>query len=233
VSKKTLFALLVLVLIVLAPYTFLPPLLGSVLARTLQSELGLESVPEVDLESAPAPMMYAGSLSKALVSAEGVKLRGIKVQKVIMDLDPFNVNLVESATSGALSTEQPLSGKLSVELSEENTSRLAQLVSAVPVQDVELEEDQVVLSMSLGFGSPSTVRGRLFLQNGSLIFESQQIEGAPAFAPTEQLLALTRFEYPVSGLMYGARVSGVDVRKDRLILSGEIQKIPLGGIPAG
>jgi hypothetical protein len=120
-----------------------------------------------------------------------------------------------------------------VELSEENTSRLAQLVSAVPVQDVELEEDQVVLNMSLGFGSPTTVRGRLFLQNGSLIFESQQIEGAPAFAPTEQLLALTSFEYPVSGLMYGARVSGVDVRKDRLILSGEIQKIPLGGIPAG
>jgi hypothetical protein len=33
--------------------------------------------------------------------------------------------------------------------------------------------------------------------------------------------------------MYGARVSGVEVRKDRLILSGEIQKIPLGGIPAG
>jgi hypothetical protein len=233
VSKKTLFALLVLVLIVLAPYTFLPPLLGSVLASTLQNQLGLESVPEVDLESDPAPMMYAGSLSKALVSAEGVKLRGIKVQKVIMDLDPFNVNLVESATSGALSTKQPLSGKLSVELSEENTSRLAQLVSAVPVQDVELEEDEVVLSMSLGFGSPTTVRGRLFLQSGSLIFESQQIEGAPAFAPTEQLLALTRFEYPVSGLMYGARVSSVDVRKDRLILSGEIQKIPLGGIPAG
>ena len=232
-SKKTLFALLVLVLIVLAPYTFLPPLLGSVLASTLQNQLGLESVPEVDLESDPAPMMYAGSLSKALVSAEGVKLRGIKVQKVIMDLDPFNVNLVESATSGALSTKQPLSGKLSVELSEENTSRLAQLVSAVPVQDVELEEDEVVLSMSLGFGSPTTVRGRLFLQSGSLIFESQQIEGAPAFAPTEQLLALTRFEYPVSGLMYGARVSSVDVRKDRLILSGEIQKIPLGGIPAG
>jgi hypothetical protein len=233
VSKKTLFALLVLVLIVLAPYTFLPPLLGSVLARTLQNELGLESVPEVELASDPAPMMYAGSLSKALVSAEGVKLRGIKVQKIIMALDPFNVNLVESATSGALSTKQPLSGKLSVELSEENTSRLAQLVSAVPVQDVELEEDQVVLTMSLGFGTPTTVRGRLFLQNGALIFEPQQIEGAPAFAPTDQLLALTRFEYPVSGLMYGAKVSGVDVRKDHLVLSGEIQKIPLGDIPAG
>ena len=228
-----LFALLVLVLIVLAPYSFLPSLLGSVLALALQSQLGLGSVPEVELASDPAPTMYAGSLSKALVSAEGVELRSVRAEKVIMDLDPFNVNLVESATSGVLSTEQPLSGKLSAELSEENTSRLAQLVSAVPVQDVELEEDQIVLRMSLGFGSPTAVRGRMFLRDGTLVFEPQQIEGAPAFASTEQLLALTRFEYPVSGLMYGAKVSGVEVRKDRLILSGEIQKIPLGGIPAG
>jgi hypothetical protein len=228
-----LFALLVLVLIVLAPYSFLPSLLGSVLALALQSQLGLGSVPEVELASDPAPTMYAGSLSKALVSAEGVELRSVRAEKVIMDLDPFNVNLVESATSGVLSTEQPLSGKLSAELSEENTSRLAQLVSAVPVQDVELEEDQIVLRMSLGFGSPTAVRGRMFLRDGTLVFEPQQIEGAPAFASTEQLLALTRFEYPVSGLMYGAKVSGVEVRKDRLILSGEIQNIPLGGIPPG
>jgi hypothetical protein len=228
-----LFALLVLVLIVLAPYSFLPSLMGSVLARALQSQLGLESVPEVELASDPAPTMYAGSLSKALVSAEGVELRSVRAEKVIMDLDPFNVNLMESATSGALSTEQPLSGELSVELSEENTSRLAQLVSAVPVQDVELEEDQIVLRMSLGFGSPTAVRGRMFLRDGTLVFEPQQIVGAPAFASTEQLLALTRFEYPVSGLMYGAKVSGVEVRKDRLILSGEMQNIPLGGIPPG
>jgi hypothetical protein len=178
--------------------------------------------------------MYSGSLSKALVSAEGVELRGVRAEQVNRgSLDPFNVNLAESATSGALSTEQPLSGRLSVELSEENTSRLAQLVSAVPVQDVELEEDQIVLRMSLGFGSPTAVRGRMFLRVGTLVLEPQKIEGAPAFASTEQLLALTRFEYPVSGLMYGAKVSGVEVRKVRLILSGEVQNIPLGGIPVG
>ena len=131
---------------------------------------------------------------------------------------------MESATSGALSTEQPLSGRLSVELSEENTSRLTRLVSAVPVQDVELEEDEVVMRMSLGFNRrPRTAAGDP-LQNGTLVFDPQQIEGAPAFAPTEQLLDLTRFAYPVSGLMYGAKVSGVDVQKDRLILSGEVRK---------
>ena len=136
---------------------------------------------------------------------------------------------MESATSGALSTEQPLSGRLSVELSEENTSRLARLVSAVPVQDVELEEDEVVMRMSLGFNRRPRTAAGYPPQNGALVFDPQQIEGAPAFAPTEQLLDLTRFAYPVSGPMYGAKVSGVDVQKDRLILSGEVRKIPLGG----
>jgi hypothetical protein len=233
VSRKTLFALLVLLLIVLAPFTVLPALLESATARILQDQLGLQETPEVDIESSPAPMMYAGSFSKALVSAKGIDLAGVKTENVAMDLDPFNLNLLESVTSGEVSTEQPLSGKMSAALSEENVSRLAQVGSGVPVQGVGLEDDKVVLEMSLGFGGAVSVRGRLFLQNGLLIFQPEQIEGAPSFVSTEQLLALTRFSYPVTGLPFGAKVTGVDVRKDHLTLSGEIQKIPLEGIPAG
>ena len=232
-SRKTLFALLVLLLIVLAPFTVLPALLESATARILQDQLGLQETPEVDIESSPAPMMYAGSFSKALVSAKGIDLAGVKTENVAMDLDPFNLNLLESVTSGEVSTEQPLSGKMSAALSEENVSRLAQVGSGVPVQGVGLEDDKVVLEMSLGFGGAVSVRGRLFLQNGLLIFQPEQIEGAPSFVSTEQLLALTRFSYPVTGLPFGAKVTGVDVRKDHLTLSGEIQKIPLEGIPAG
>jgi hypothetical protein len=233
VSKKTLFALLVLLLIVLAPFTVLPALLESATARILQNQLGLQETPEVEIESSPAPMMYAGSFSKALVSAKGIELAGVKTENVVMDLDPFNLNLLKSATSGKVSTKQPLSGKLSVALSEANVSRLAQVGSGVPVQDVGLEDDQVVLGMSLGFGAPVSVRGRLFLQNGLLVFQPEQVEGAPSFISSEQLIALTRFSYPVTGLPFGAKVTGVDVRKDRLTLSGEIKKIPLEGIPAG
>ena len=232
-SRKTLFALLVLLLIVLAPFTVLPALLESATARILQDQLGLQETPEVDIESSPAPMMYAGSFSKALVSANGIDLAGVKAENVAMDLDPFNLNLLESVTSGEVSTEQPLSGKMSAALSEENVSRLAQVGSGVPVQGVGLEDDKLVLEMSLGFGGAVSVRGRLFLQNGLLIFQPEQIEGAPSFVSTEQLLALTRFSYPVTGLPFGAKVTGVDVRKDHLTLSGEIQKIPLEGIPAG
>jgi len=231
VSGKALFALLVLVLIVLAPFTVLPGLLESATARLLQDQLGLEEAPEVEIESTPAPMMYAGSFSKALVSAKGIVIAGVKTSNVIMDLDPFNLNIMESATSGEVSTEQPLSGKLSVALSEDNVSRLAQVGSGVPVQDVQLEDDLVVLEMSLGFGAPVTVRGRLSLQNGLLVFQPEQVEGAPAFVSSEQLLALTRFSYPVTGLPFGAKVTDVKVRKGSLTLSGYTQEIPLGGIP--
>jgi hypothetical protein len=233
VSKITLFALLVLVLIVLAPFTVLPALLESATARLLQNQLGLEETPEVEVESSPAPMMYAGSFSKAHVSAKGIEIAGVKTDDVVMDLDPFNLNMMESASSGKVSTEKPLSGKLSVALSEDNVSRLAQVGSGVPVQDVKLEDDQVVLGMSLGFGTPVSVRGRLFLQNGLLIFQPEQVEGAPGFVSSEQLLALTRFQYPVTGLPFGAKVTGVKVRKGSLTLSGEIKKIPLEGVPAG
>ena len=65
----------------------------------------------------------------------------------------------------------------------------------MPVQDVQLEDDLVVLEMSLGFRAPVTVRGRLSLQNGLLIFQPEQVEGAPGFVSSEQLLALTRFSY--------------------------------------
>ena len=222
-SKKTLFVLLIVLLIVLAPYTILPPMMGSLVGRILQDQLGLQKTPQVEVESSPGLKMYAGSFSKALVSVEGFELAGVKTDRLVMYLDPLNVNIIESATGGELSTEKPLSGVLRGEFSEENTLRLAQLGAGVPVQEIQLEDDEVVLKMAVGLGSPATVRGRLFLQDGSLIFEPRQIEGAP-----QQLLAVVGFAYPVSGLPFGAEIAGVDVREDRLILSARIQKIPLG-----
>jgi hypothetical protein len=240
VRGKGLLALLaLLLLIVVAPYTFLPPLLESVIARTFQDQLGLERTPEVELESDPAPMMYVGSFSKALVSVEGVELGGVKTNKVVMELDPFNLNLLESVTSGKVSTEQPLSGTLHVELSEASALRLAQAGSSVPVQDIEFEDDQMVLRLVLGFGGPTSVRGRLSLQNELLIFEPQQVDEAPGPVTAEQVLAVTGFAYPTSGLRFaesglpfGVKASGVEVRKDRVTFSGRIVNIPLGG-PVG
>jgi hypothetical protein len=235
VSRKTLFALLVLVLIVLAPFTILPALLASAVGGILKDQLGLRETPEVEIESSPASVTYAGNFSKALVSIEEIAFGGVETKKVVMELDPVDVNLVESVTSGVLSTAQPPSGTLHVELSEESALRLAQAGSGVPVSDIEFEEGQVVLSLALGFGSPTSVRGRLFLRDELLIFEPQQVEEAPELVTAEQVLAVTGFAYPASGLPFassglpfGVEVSGVKVRKDSLTLSGEIQNIPVG-----
>jgi hypothetical protein len=148
-SRRMLYALLVLLLVVLAPYTVLPPLLESVIARTLQDQLALERAPEVELRSDPPPKMYVGSFSQARVSAEGVELSGVSIENVVLEIDPFDLNLLESATSGTVSTAQPLSGRLHVEISEASASRLAQAGYGVPtVQDVELEEYQILQILS-------------------------------------------------------------------------------------
>jgi hypothetical protein len=236
VSRKTLIALLLVLLVVLAPFTVLPALLESVVARAFQSQLELENTPEVEIESSPAPMMYVGSFSKAIVSVEGVDLGGVKTTRIVMDLDPFDLNILESVTSGKVSTEQPLSGTLHVELSEASALRLAQAGSTVPVQDIQFEDDQVVLSLALGFGTPTAVRGRLYLQDELLVFEPQRVEETPGLVTPEQVLAVTGFAYPTSGLRFaksglpfGVRASGVEVQKDRVIFSGEVQNIPLEG----
>ncbi|HEX5975397.1 MAG TPA: DUF2993 domain-containing protein [Rubrobacteraceae bacterium] len=230
-SKLTLFALLVLTLIVLAPYTVLPELLGAVFGRALQSQLGLEQTPAVELDSSPPPVMYAGSFSKALISVEGLKLAGVKTQNATVELDPFDVNLLDSATSGTLSTAGPVNGTLHLELSEDGALRLAQNRTPVPVQDIELEKNEVVLTLQLGFGSPITIRGRPVLQSGTVIFEPQQVVSGPAGIPASQILALTRFTYPVSGLPLGAQVSGLQVGKDHVVISGRIPNIPLAQPP--
>jgi hypothetical protein len=73
-----------------------------------------------------------------------------------------------------------------------------------------------------------------------LIFQPQRVDEAPGVVTAEQILAVTGFAYPTSGLPFaksglpfGVEASGVEVRKDHLTLSGEMQKIPLGGISAG
>jgi LmeA-like phospholipid-binding len=239
VSRKTLFALLVLVLIVLAPVTILPSLLESVVARTLQDRFELRETPEVEIESSPAPMMYAGSFSNVIVSVEGLAFGGVQTKKVTMDLDPLNVNLADSLTSGALSTAKQPSGTLHVDLSEESALRLVQAGSGAPIYDIEFEPGQVVLRLGLGFGTATIVRGRLYLRDQLLIFEPQQVEEAPEFVTAEQVLAVTGFAYPATGepfattgLPFGVEVSGVKVRKDFVTLSGEVNDIPLAGAPA-
>jgi hypothetical protein len=155
-SRKTLFFLLLVVGIVLAPYTFLPAVLESVVARTVQDRVGLARPPEVQLGSSPPPMMYAGSFSDARISVKGHELGGVPTKPVALELDPFDLNLLESVMSRTVSTAQPLSGRLHVKLSKATSLRLSQTGFAAPPQSVELTHDQVLLILSgqLAMGVP-------------------------------------------------------------------------------
>jgi len=156
VSGKTLLALLVLTLLALAPYTILPPLLESMVARTLQDQVGLARPPEVEIGSDPPPTMYFGSFSKARISVRGYELGGLQTEYVALELDPFDLNLLQSATTRTLSTARPLSGRLRVELSDESASRLSQIGLEPPPENIELTHDQIlqILSGQIPMGRP-------------------------------------------------------------------------------
>ena len=157
-SKKTLFALLVLVLVVLAPYTILPPLLESIVARTVQDRIGLANPPEVELASNPPLGMYAGSFSEARIAVRGYQVGGVKTEYIALELDPFNLNLLQSATTGTVSTAQPLSGSLHVKLSDATALRLSQVGIQPPPPSIELSQDQIlaILSGQIPMGRPAS-----------------------------------------------------------------------------
>ena len=155
-SGKALVALLVLTLVALAPYTVLPPLLESVVARTVQDQVGFARPPEVELGSDPPPRMYFGSFSTARISVRGYEIGGLETDYVALELDPFDLNLLQSATTRTVSTAQPLSGSLRVKLSDESALRLSQLGLAAPPENIELKQDQIlsILRGQIPMGGP-------------------------------------------------------------------------------
>ena len=136
------------VLIVLAPHTFLPAVLESVDARTVQDQGGLVRPPEVEPGSSPPPMMYAGSFSEARISVKGYEIGGVPTKSVALELDQFDLNLLEGVMSRTVSTAQPLSGRLQVKPSKVSSLRLSQAGFALPPQSVELTHDQILLILS-------------------------------------------------------------------------------------
>ena len=104
--------------------------------------------PEVKLGSSPPPMMYAGSFSEARISVKGCEIGGVPTKSVALELDQFDLNLLEGVMSRTVSTAQPLSGRLQVKPSKVSSLRLSQAGFALPSQSVELTHDQILLILS-------------------------------------------------------------------------------------
>ena len=84
-------------------------------------------------------MMYAGSFSEARISVKGYELGSVPTKSVALELDPFDLNLLDGVTTRTVSTAQPISGRLQVKLSKAISWRLSQAgFAAPPPQSVEL-----------------------------------------------------------------------------------------------
>jgi hypothetical protein len=216
-------ALIVLAIVLVGTYTFLPLLAEKMVARNVQEGLGLGERQEVELQSGPPPAMLAGRFSGGRISLGDADLGDVRAGRVVANLDPFDLDVAGSVMAGALRSEDPLSGTLRAEVSEEEISRLMQ----ADEQDIELEEDRVLAiseAQVLGFDVSVSVQGSLVLRSGALVFEPQRALGTPV---PEQLLAGVSFSYPLGRLPYGAEITGVEVAENRLVLSGEMEHISI------
>lgn len=225
--------------LLIGPYTFLPSVLEYAVARDVQARLGLDKSPDVDLESDPALGMLAGKFSDGNISLKGVKFGGVRPESATIDLDPFDVDVVKSIREGSISVREPLSGRLRVAIPEAEVSRLAAANSDVPVQGVDIKKDRVVVNSEaemLGTTVPANATGDFGLSGERLIFEPRSLEAAGVPVPDEladQLLAGTGFEYPLRGLPYGATITGAETEDGRLVLKGDVPRVPLGVYPGG
>jgi hypothetical protein len=212
-------------------YALLPSFLEASVAKGIQDRL--ESTPSLELERGTLPQMLAGRFPGGRVTMEGVEFGGIRSERVVLDLDPLDLDLPASILHGAFETQKPLSGTLRVEVSEEEVSSLTKVAAEVPVREVELEEDRVVVSSEasvLGLAVPVSVQGSLNLQGGRLVFEPQRVSALGTPVPEgleEQLLSGADFSYQLKGLPRGARFTGVEVAEGHLVLFGEMERIPM------
>ncbi len=240
--KKTSFALwpvlallLVAAAVLVGAYTFLLSFVEQTAAESVRDRLGLENSPGVELESGSPANVLAGEFSGGDISIEDAQFGGVRAESASIDLDPFDVSVLDSASSGVLRSEEPLSGTLRVGIPEEEVARLARVGADVPVRSIDLHRDGMLVRSAasvLGVEVPVSIRGTLLLRGKELVFEAQRVEALGSALPeglAEQALAGIDFTYPLGGLPRGAKISYAEVQEGRLVLSGEVERIPLGG----
>jgi len=213
----------------------LPSLLEGLVARNLRDGLGLVEAPEVNLVSDPAPSALLGKFEEGEITLTSPELDGVRPDEVTINLEPFDLDVRGSVASGRIESEEPLSGTLRAELSEEEVVRLANSSDnlAAPVRGVRLEEGYLVVGSeveALGARVPVGVEGEVALRDGELLFEPRRLEALGGDVPerlTRGLLEGVDFAYPID-LPFEGEVSGVEIHEERLVLTGEVSDLSAG-----
>lgn len=220
--------------VLIGAYTFIPPLVGSLFGESIKNEMGLQTTPDVTLKSDPPPTMLAGNFAGGRISLGETEFGGIRPRRVTIDLDPFDLDLLKSVREGEFTSEKPLSGKLRVEISEKEVSRiLGPVLEEVSIENVDLEQGRTTVRSGarlLGVDVPVAVRGGLEIQDQALVFEPSQVSAFGVRIPdrlSNQVLSQSELSYPLEDLPYETVISEVEVEKDHLILFGRLERIPL------
>ena len=239
---RTLFVVLVvLAAVVLAlPYLVLPTFFESLVARDVQSRLGLDEAPAVELQSDPQWEMLLGEFSGGRISARDLELGGVAARSAAIDVDrPFSIDVPASVGNRVIVPEGGISGRLRLEIPGSEVSRLVRSNTSVPVNGVELRNDGVRIdseTTALGTTIPISVEGDLGVSGGDLAFEPRTLEAAGTPVPdflADDLLAGSGFSYPLDELPYGATITGVESVPGAVVLTGRVSDVDLGAPPAG
>lgn len=229
----------VFLVFLIGPYTFLPSLLEYAVARDVKTRLGIEKQPNVELKSAPPLRMLAGEFSGGRIVMKNTDLGNVTATRARIDLDPFDIDVWTTIRKGHVVDRNPLSGDVRVDVPEREVSRLAKAGSEIPIKDVDVHQDGVVVGSEvsvLGTRFPASIEGVPGLRDGELIFKPQGLTAAGVQVPDEladRLLAGTSFEYPLDRLPYQTTITSVEAEEGRIILSGRVPSVPLGAYPGG
>lgn len=226
--------ILVVVVMVIGSYTFLPPFVERQFESDIQDRLSLDETPEVELNSEPPLNILAGKFNSGKIVIRGLDLEGIRPERVVVDLDPFNLDLLGSVKAGALKSEEPLAGEVTMNLSEGELTRLANTGNRGPtVQDVSLEPGRMTVDVQaqvIGVNVPVSVTGTLKLRARTLEYEPERISAFGVRLPqslSDQLVSQSGFEYPLEDLPYGTDISDIRVEEGKVVVEGRIEDIPL------
>ena len=217
--------------LLVSSFVLLPLLLEKLVAQGLQSGLGLADEPHVEIRGDLPLGALAGEFEEGQVTFANPELPGgVRPDEVTVDLDPFDLDVLGSVASGRLRVEEPVSGELRIELSEEEIVEIATVFAASPVGEVELEEGRFVVGSEvelLGVRVPVSVEWELDIRDSVLHFEQVRAKALGEPVPDE-LLAGASFEYPIGELPFEGELSSVEIREDRLVLVGRAEDLPVG-----
>jgi hypothetical protein len=206
----------------------------SLAARNIQNDLDLRERPRVDLRSDGTLAALSGRFTGGTVVVRNLDLgdpNEPRPERLRVDLQPFEVDVLGSLRSGVMRAERPVPGTVEVTLSEGEVRRLAEEnARGFPVTGIQLERGRAVVGSEVAlFGSelPVSVEGAARVRGRTLVFQPEQVTAAGVPLPAElnrAVLENADFEYPIP-LPDDVRITGGEVMRNRLVLNGEVDDL--------